>query len=219
MEFIADLVGVSIGAEGRRAEARVVGQAVVGEAELGDEIRHVEIAEMLRHRSLDERATAVLVDGLRAGEAGILEVGVVGEEVAPVVVQCDHQRVVIGRKPVQQHPARVEVVDIGVPHGEERRHRLDRRMARAGEKEGGCAEIGDAGRADDAGRPGLGDDPLGDLAIVVAFGRRAETVTRAEARPGAAHVDDDEGIAARNEEVTVLCGVWRVLGTGGSAVL
>ena len=55
--------------------------------------------------------------------------------------------------------------------------------------------------------------------IVFALGRRAEAVTRAEARAGAAHIDHDERIAAGNEEIAVFRGVRRGLGAGRRAAL
>ena len=167
---------------------------------------------MLGHGLAQQRAVGILVDRLRPGEARVAEIGIVREEVASIVIERDHELVVARREPVQQHAARIEMIDIGVPDRKQRRDRLHAGMAGAGQEQGGGAEIGDAGRADDTVRPGLRDDPLGDLAIVFALGRRAEAVARAEARAGAAHVDHDERIAAGNEEVAVFRGVRRGLG-------
>ena len=83
-----------------------------------------------------ERAVAVLVDGLRAGEVGIVEIGLPCQHVAAVVVEPDHEVVVALGQLVQQDAAGIEMVDAGVPDREERRDRLDRRMAGAGEETG-----------------------------------------------------------------------------------
>ena len=213
-----DVGGVMVGAEGVRPEGRIVGQPVVGEGKLADEVRHVEIAEMFAHRCAAERAVGVLVDRLRAGKVGIVEIGLVRQHVAAVMVEPDHDVVVARRQLVQKDAARIEVIDPGVPDREERRDRLDRRMAGTGEETGGRAEIGNPGRADGAVRPGLGDDPVGDLAEILALGGRAETVAGAEAGAGAAHVDHHHRIAARHEGVAVACRVGAGLGVGGGPV-
>ncbi len=199
--------GVAVGAEGARAELGIVGERVVLEAELGDEVGHMEIAEMLVHRFAAEGAVVILVDRLRAHEIRVLEIGEFRQHLAAVVVERDHQLVIGLGELGQQQPAGEIMVAPGVPDGEERGDRLDRGMAGAGEEIAGGADIGDAGRADRAVRPGLRHDPVGDLAEILALGRRAEAVARAEAGAGAAHVDDDHGIAARHEHVAILAGI------------
>jgi hypothetical protein len=202
----ADAVGVVIGAERRRAEARIVRQPVVRETKFRDEIRHVKIAEMLLHRRPDQRAV-IAIDRLRAGEARILEVGDLGQNIAPVMIETDHQLIVICRQPIEQNAARVEVIDVGVPHREQRRDRLDGRMACAGKKQRGGTEIRDSGRTDHAIGPRLRDDPVRDFAIVLPLGRGPEAVAGPKAGAGAAHIDDDERIAARHEEIAILRGI------------
>jgi hypothetical protein len=135
------------------------------------------------------------------------------------VVERNHELVIVRREPVQQHAARVEMVHIGVPHREKRGDGFDRGMARADEEQSCGAEIGYAGRPDRAVGPRLARDPLRDLATVLPLDGRAEAVARAEARPRAAHIDDHERVAARDKEVAVLCGIWRVFGTRRRAVL
>ena len=85
---LANGMGIIVGAEGRRSEVRIIGQAVVGEAELGDEVRHVEVAEMLGHGLSQQRAVGILVDRLRPGEARVAEIGIVREEVASIVIEA-----------------------------------------------------------------------------------------------------------------------------------
>ena len=83
-----------VGAERRRAEVPIIGQAVVGEAELRDEVRHAEVAEMLGHRLAHQRAVGILVDRLWPGEARVARNRRTRQEVAPVVIERDHELVV-----------------------------------------------------------------------------------------------------------------------------
>ena len=173
---------------------------------------------MLLHRGLNQRAV-VAIDGLRTREARILEVGDLCQNIAPVMIESDHQLVVVCGQSIEQNTARVEVVDIGVPNREQWRDRLDGRMSGAGQKQRGGTEIRDSGRTDRAIGPWLRDDPIRDFAEVLAFGRRPEAVARPEARAGAAHIDDDERVAARHEEIAILRGIRRILGAGRRAGL
>jgi hypothetical protein len=144
-------------------------------------------------------------------QGGIGEVAELGPEVAPVVIERQHQLVVDQRQPLDQHATGIIVVGPGVPHREQRRDRLDRLVAGAGQEIAGRAEIGDAGGADAAVAPWLGDDPVGDLLVVGALARAAEGIARAEARSGAARIDHHHGIAARHEHVAILVAVGRRL--------
>ena len=158
-----------------------------------------------------ERAVAVLVDRLRAQQRRIGEVGELLAQVAAVVVEREHQLVVDQRQPLDQHAARIVVVGPGVPDREQRRDRLDRRMAGARQEVAGRAEIGDAGRADPAVAPRLGDDPVGDRLVVGALARRPEKIAGAEAGAGAARIDHHHRIAARHEHVAIAIAVGRRL--------
>jgi len=123
------------------------------------------VAEPARRVAL--ATLGVVIDRRRAGEARVFEIGELAEQVAPVVVERDHQRVVGLRQPVQQQPAGIIVVDIGVPHRGERRDRTHRGVAATGDKVTGGADIGDAGRADSSVRPGLFNHPLDDLGVIL----------------------------------------------------
>ena len=205
------LVEIVVGAERGAGEGRIVGQRVVAEFELGDEVGHAEIREMALHRLAGERAVFVVVDRHGSLQRRIGEVLELRAQVAAVVVERQHQLVIDQRQPLDQHAAGIIVVGPGVPHREQRRDRLDRRMAGAGEEIAGRAEIGDAGGADAAVAPFLGDDPVGDGAVVGALARAAEGIARAEAGAGAARIDHDQRIAARHEHVAILPGVGRRL--------
>ena len=86
---LADAVRVIIGTERRRTEIRIVRQPVVGEPELRDEVRHAEVAEMLRNR-IANQCSVVAIDRLGTGKARILEVGTTRQDIAPVVIEADH---------------------------------------------------------------------------------------------------------------------------------
>ena len=154
-----------------------------------------------------EAALRIVVDRLRPIEVGVLEIGELAQQIAPVLIERDHQLVVGLGEAVEQQAARIVVIGIGVPHRKQRRDGLHRRVAGARQEVRRRADVGDAGRADRSVGPRLPHDPIGDLAIVVALGRRAEAVARAEAGAGAAHVADDDGIAARHEQIAPLAGV------------
>ena len=200
-QVLADRLGVAAGAERLGAEARIVGQAVVTETELGDEIRHAEVAAMLGDRGAAEGPVGVVVDRLRPGEGRVAEVGELAQEVAAVVVERDHQLVVVPGELVHEHATRIVVVAPRVPDREQRRDRLDRRMAGRREKGGRRPDVGDARRPDLPVRPWLADDPVRDLAAVLALRWRSEALAGAEAGAGSAHVDDDQRVAARDQEV------------------
>ena len=84
--------------------------------EFSDEGRHAEVRNMLAHRRVPCVAARILIDRRRTRQVRVLEIGELAEQVAPVVIQCHHQRVIGLGQPVQQQPARVVVVDVGVPH-------------------------------------------------------------------------------------------------------
>ena len=210
-DVLRDLVEVVVGAERGAAEGGIVGQRVVAEFELGDEVGHAEVREVPLHRLRCERAVLVVVDRHRPLQGGIGEVVELRPEVAAVVVERQHQLVVDQRQPLDQHAAGIIVVGPGVPHREQGRDRLDRLVAGAGEEIAGRAEIGDAGGADASVAPRLGDDPVGDRLVVGALARAAEGIARAEAGAGAARIDHHHGIAARHEHVAVLVAVGRRL--------
>src|SRR5580693_7082157 len=104
-DITRDLLGVLTRAERGRREFRVVGQAIVMVAELGDEGRHAGNWRYARApprrapRSLDRRRP------VSAGEARIPEIGKLAQKIAPVVVESDHQRVIGLDQPVQQQTA------------------------------------------------------------------------------------------------------------------
>jgi hypothetical protein len=163
----------------------------------------VKIAEVLAQRGLEQHTVAILVDRRRPVQIRILVVRELAEELAAAVVERDHQLVVGFRQPVEQQAAGIVMIAVRIPHREQRRDRLHSRMAGAGEKIGGRADVGDARGAHRAVRPTLRHDPVDDLAIIVALFRRPEPLSYAERRPGAAHVHDDQCITARHEEVAV----------------
>ena len=100
---------------------------------------------MLAHGGLHGLAVAILVDRLRTLERRVAEIAEVLDEVAPVVVERHHQRVIGLDQPIEQNAARIIMVPVGVPHGEQRRDRLHSRMASAGEEIGRRAHVRDAG--------------------------------------------------------------------------
>jgi hypothetical protein len=136
-----------------------------------------------------------------ADEARILAIGKLAQKIAPVVVESDHERVIGLGQPVQQQTARIVMVDIGVPYRRKRRDCADRRIPRAGEEVAGGDNIGDAGCTEPAVGPRLGDNPIGNAGVVVALSEGTEAVTRAETGAGAAHIDRDQRIASRHEQV------------------
>ena len=213
-DVLRDLVEIVVGTERGAGEGRIVGQRIVAEFELGDEVGHAEVREMALHGLARQRAVLVVVDRHRPQQRGIGEVAELLAQVAPVVIERQHQLVVDQRQPLDQHAAGIIVVGPGVPHREQRRDRLDRRVAGAGQEIAGRAEIGDAGGADAPVAPRLGHDPVGDRLVVGALARAAEGIARAEARAGAARIDHDQRIAARHEHVAILAAVGRRLDVG-----
>ena len=147
-DVLRHLVEIVVGAERGAGEGRIVGQRVVAEFELGDEVGHAEIREMALHRLARERAVLVVVDRHRSLQRGIGEVLELAAQIAAIVVERQHQLVVDQRQPLDQHAAGIIVVGPGVPHREQGRDRLHRLVAGAGEEVAGRAEIGDAGGAD-----------------------------------------------------------------------
>ena len=79
-------------------------------------------------------AVGILVDRRRPVEVRILEIGELRQQVAPIMVERDHQLVVARGEPIEQHAARIVVIAVGVPDREQRRDRLDGRMPGAGEE-------------------------------------------------------------------------------------
>ena len=143
-----DAGAVAIGAEGGRRDGRIGGQRVVLEAELADELGHAEVALMLGHGRASETAFRIVIDGLRPIEVGVLEIRKLAQEIAPVLIERNHQLVVGLGEAVEQQPARIVVVGIGVPHRKQRRDGLHRRVAGARQEVRRRADIGDARRAD-----------------------------------------------------------------------
>ena len=197
---------ISVGAERRRGEIRIVGQPFLLEGELVDEVGHVKIVEVLADRRAQQRAIPVLVDLRRTAQMRVLVVGEPAEQLASIMVKRDHQLVVGLGEPVQQKAARIVVLAIGVPDREQRCDGLYRRMAGASGKVGSGTDIRNAGRTDGAVRPALPDDPVDDLAVVVALLRRTEAFAHTEGCSGPPHVDHDDGIAARYKEIAVAAG-------------
>jgi hypothetical protein len=72
-DITRDLLGVLTRAERGRREFRVVGQAIVMVAELGDEGRHAEIGDMLAHRRVARLAAWIVVDRCRPARLGSLK--------------------------------------------------------------------------------------------------------------------------------------------------
>ena len=202
-----DVRAVAVRAEGGRRDGRIGGERVVLETELANELRHAKVALMLGHGRASETAFRIVIDGLRSIEVGVLEIGKLAQEIAPVLIERDHQLVVGLGETVEQQPARIVVIGIGVPHGKQRRDGLHRGVAGARQEVRCGADVGDARRADRPVGPRLPHDPIGDLAIVLTLRRRAEAVAHAEAGAGAAHVANDHGIAARDEQIAPLAGV------------
>ena len=147
-DILGHLVEIVVGAERGAAEGRIVRQRVVAEFELAHEVGHAEVREMPLHRVACQRAVLVVVDRHRPLQRGIGEVAELGPEIAAIVIERQHQLVVDQRQPLDQQAAGIIVVGPGVPHREQRRDRLHRLVAGAGEKIAGRAEIGDAGGAD-----------------------------------------------------------------------
>ena len=166
-----DLVEIVVGAERGAGEGRIVGQRIVAAFELGDEVGHAEVREMLLHRRAGERTVLVRIDRHRPEQRGIGEVAELVAKIAPVVIERQHQFVVGERQPLDQHAARIIVVGPGVPHGEQGRDRLHCLVAGAGKEIAGRAEVGDAGGADRTVAPRLGHDPVGDRLVVGALAR------------------------------------------------
>jgi hypothetical protein len=78
-------------------------------------------------------------------------------------------------------------------------------MAGAGEEIARRADIRDAGGADPAVRPRLCYDPFGNPGVVISLARRPETVAGPKAGAGATHINRDQRIAARHEQVAPAC--------------
>ena len=125
---------------------------------------------MLGDRRTHEAALRIVIDGLRPIEVGVLEIRELAQQIAAILIERDHQLVVGLGQAVEQQPAGIVVVGIGVPHGKQRRDGLHRGVAGAGEKVGCGADVGDARRPDRPVGPRLPHDPIGDLAVVLALG-------------------------------------------------
>src|SRR5579871_480099 len=165
-----------VGAERGGTKLGIVRQPLLAKAKLRHEIGLAEVAEMLPHSLIQQHTVEILIDRLRAFEVGIVEVGKLLENIAAIMIEGDHQLVIDLCERLQLDAAGKIVVAVGVPDGRQRRNGLDRAMAGGREKVGSGADIGNAGRANGAVRPGLGHDPVGNLARILALARRAETV-------------------------------------------
>ena len=186
---------------------RIVAQTGIAEPEFSQEIVGVEVGEVFGDRGVALLPVRIVVDRRRAVVTWVGKVGKLLQRLAVVMVQRIGDRAIGSRQVIQQQAAEVEVIGIGVPDREGRDDRPDRRMAGGGKEVRRSADIGYAGRADRAVRPGLRHQPVRELAVILALPRRAKSITRPGGSAGAAHVGDHHRVAVWHEIVANIPGV------------